>query len=289
MGEGGNMGEGAVQRIHIDLDRTHQVALTGIRRVAIFMGLGLNAARNEAFKDYELTKLAPGYAEGDVMGITYGLVPDGAPAEKVAQFKEEFGYWVTSNGLRDLVETFAAYLDQIHSIALLVTHAAGRVLPNHEHLQAAFHRHPGLGWKLEMLRERFGITLEKPHLLESLYAARNCLSHRLGVVAEKHDCGDDGSLKVKWVGADVSLVGVKSGKTHPLVFGEPTPEECDIVVGFSERTLSFREGERIRIPHEALTEVCFYSVTAAGQLIRSLADYIGKCGYVVRQPAQKGQ
>lgn len=269
--------------IHLDIDQIHQIALTGVRRAALFLGIGLNAVQTPDFKDYELRKLVRHEQDGEVMQVTYGLIPDGATDETLSHYKEEFGNWVINNCLRDLVETFALYLDHIHAAALLIAGITGKKLPDHENLQRSFHLHPGLGWKLRVLQDRFGIDIEKPHLLGSLYDARNCLSHRLGVVASEKDCGADGKLHIKWVGVDLKLVGKESGKEGPIIVGQRLKEESALVMSHSERTLTFNKGERIEIPHESLQEVCHFCTITARELINSLVAYARNMGVKVNE------
>ena len=45
------------QTHHIDLVDLKDFAHIGVRRAAVFMGLGLNAAHREDFLDYELSKI----------------------------------------------------------------------------------------------------------------------------------------------------------------------------------------------------------------------------------------
>lgn len=77
------------QAIPLDFDRIHEVALKGIRRAAVFMGLGVNAARDIGYRAYELTDLTQ-----------IQIVPSGANDQQVKQFKQEFEIWIIANGLR---------------------------------------------------------------------------------------------------------------------------------------------------------------------------------------------
>jgi hypothetical protein len=82
-------------RIEINLDKILDVAIRGVRRAAIFMGLGVNAASDTEFTDYQLTHLTK-----------IKIVPDVAP-EVVTHFKDEFKIWIEANGFRELVEAFS--------------------------------------------------------------------------------------------------------------------------------------------------------------------------------------
>jgi len=45
------------ESIHIDLDQVLQIALTGVKRASVFMGLGVNAAINDNFNKYQLSEI----------------------------------------------------------------------------------------------------------------------------------------------------------------------------------------------------------------------------------------
>jgi len=47
-----------VATVHIDIDTLLELALRGIRRASVFLGLGVNAAIDPEFKDYQLTNLS---------------------------------------------------------------------------------------------------------------------------------------------------------------------------------------------------------------------------------------
>ena len=68
--------------------------MRGVRRASVFLGLGVNAARNPQFKDYQLQNLA-----------LFRIMPDALPDETIAHFKENFEEWVISCALRELTES----------------------------------------------------------------------------------------------------------------------------------------------------------------------------------------
>jgi len=272
-----------VLTVRIDLDQLMDVALKGVRRTAVFLGLGLNAASRADFNDYELWKLAPKDANGNYEGLTFGLVPDNAPSETLKHYKEEFGVWVINNGLRELVEHFALFLDEVHAHCLLF-HRVMKIdaFPKHDALQEEFRHKPGLGWKIRMLKERFGVSLPNADLLGTLYEARNCLTHRLGVIVEQRDCGDDGVFHLRWVGIDAVLL-TDSGKEQPIeeLVGVPLEEQASLCIRFSERALSFRPGEVIRLQSRQLAEMCFFVIQATNGVMASLIEYAKRMGVPV--------
>lgn len=95
-------------RIEINLDNILDVAIRGVRRAAVFMGLGVNAAMDTKFTNYQLTHLTK-----------LQLVPTVGP-EVISHFKDEFKIWIEANGFRELVETFSNYMDALHQVCLVI-------------------------------------------------------------------------------------------------------------------------------------------------------------------------
>src|SRR5688572_21249022 len=89
------------ETVNIDADQMAGIARVGVRRAAIFMGLGLHAAKRPDFNDYELSKLP---FEAGETGLPMDFVPRDAPKATVEQFKAEFATWITGCGLRELLE-----------------------------------------------------------------------------------------------------------------------------------------------------------------------------------------
>jgi len=98
-----------MRRIEIDGHKILNIALLGVRRAAVFMGLGINAARDSRFREYELAHIT---------GIE--LVPRGVEDKVVDKFKDEFQLWIIESGFRELLERFALFLDSIHYHSLLL-------------------------------------------------------------------------------------------------------------------------------------------------------------------------
>ena len=87
------------------------------------MGLGLNAARREDFKDYELSKIP---IPDDTNHTPTVLVPPGADDKTVLEYKKHFAEWVVTSGLAEVLEHFGLFLTVMHQHALAIyTHLTG--------------------------------------------------------------------------------------------------------------------------------------------------------------------
>ncbi|MDH4161157.1 MAG: hypothetical protein OEW15_00500 [Nitrospirota bacterium] len=86
----------------IDFDRIKGIALSGIRRAAVFLGLGVNGARNDSLTEYDLAE------------TRIKLLPEKLSAQELKDIKQNFEKWIIWNSLRELIESFGIFLDAIH-------------------------------------------------------------------------------------------------------------------------------------------------------------------------------
>jgi hypothetical protein len=235
--------------INVDFDQIREIAQRGVRRAAVFMGLGLNAAYEKDFKDYRLSKITK-----------VELVGSGASDEQIERFKKDFSYWIIGNGLREMTETFNIFLDRLHNACLVLKLVKVGSLSIHEAKAAAkkFHR-GGLSDKLVTLKKEFGIEPNNFAYLISINKARNCLTHRRGIVGEP-DVGEDRELHLKWRGIEV-FIKTPAGEEIPLLPGgimQPVElhDGGDVMMRFPERAKTFSLGEQLIFTPSELTELC---------------------------------
>ncbi|MFZ3017716.1 MAG: hypothetical protein WA056_04550 [Gallionella sp.] len=133
--------------INIDLDKLLEVALNGVRRASVFMGLGVNAAIDDNFRKYQLTPLT-----------NIQLVPDNVPEEMLKHFKEEFRLWIEAAGFRELADTFANYLDSVHHMCLVMKAISEKTpLTDIQDIHRKY-RDEGFPNKLNVLSQRFSVA-----------------------------------------------------------------------------------------------------------------------------------
>ena len=102
----------------IDFENLLEFARLGIRRGSIFMGFGVEAAKNPLIRKFDLsehTKLK--YVESTNDDILLN------------EYKDEFKCWVISNALRELHEGFAEYLEKLNQACLTLGWVAGDFSP----------------------------------------------------------------------------------------------------------------------------------------------------------------
>ena len=93
-------------------------------------------------------------------------------------FKNAFEHWIIANGLRELVESFGLFLDGIHGMCRMIRTVNGELA---EAEVRAFER-KGIEAKLKVLKERFCIGTKRDRYFGSISQARNCITHRQGVI-----------------------------------------------------------------------------------------------------------
>lgn len=243
--------------MHIDLDQIGSIAHTGVRRAVLFMGLGLNAAHREDFNDYQLSKLPvlPGQT-----GPSIDFFPSDLPLERVREFKTQFAGWITGCGLRELLEHYALYLDQIHNIALQLFQLNGKLgTIDPVKAQAEFNGRYGVPKKLEVLADRFGVSTEHSGSVDSLYQARNCFTHDLGIVLPKRCVSADNIFEISWTTFVLKAKGADGSESTLIdLIGKPTEQEMTIGAGFELVRRRFSAFEHLMLSQQDLWEICFF-------------------------------
>jgi len=253
-----------MKQTHINFQAIQEIAVTGVRRTAVFMGLGLNAANDPDFKQYELTNLTQ-----------IQIIPPDADEKTLSHFKTEFGHWIVANGLRELIETFSVFLDEVHSACLQIGVSCNQIPADEFESRDRKFRHGGLHEKLTYLQDHFGIGTKHQDSLISINQARHCLTHRRGVVG-KEDCSDGKELIVKWLGFDI-YAEIPTGETISL---QPVPEGGvflpdggQIMLKGSERIMAFPLHNLVTFSPRDLAEICNLVLSATTEIIVSAQTY----------------
>ena len=137
-------------QINIDLSQIKEISLKGIRRAAVFMGLGINAARTDEFKDYHLSN-----------ETFLRIIPENVDNAQVKDFKKHFEQWIISCGLRELIETFSVYLCAIFKACLLASINKKKMLIEDPDKQLKSFEWKGVEKQLKTLRDRFNVKTSK--------------------------------------------------------------------------------------------------------------------------------
>lgn len=243
-------------KINVNIDNIAELAHAGVRRAAVFMGLGLNAAKRGDFNDYELHKLPimPGQT-----GMPIDFLPSNLPEGAVRDFKEHFATWIIGCGLRELLEHYALFLDRIHESCLIIACKNKSLeLNNPQKAQKEF-ENLGIPGKLDKLLKRFRIAPNEADSIKSLYSARNALTHDLGRIKYER-CSPGDSFQITWKTFDIFAQGEETGTIHtiPKLIGQITLEPMAICGKAMMRERVFSVGSNIVLSQQDLWEICLF-------------------------------
>lgn len=262
-----------VESIKVSADQILDVAIRGVRRASMFMGLGVNAALNDACNDYQLTRITQ-----------IQLLPDSISTEALRDVKNEFRLWIEANGFRELIETFHIFLDAIHLACLKFRY--GKRETTLEQLKQEHERFSKQGFpnKLDILNNKYSITTNNRDHLVSLNGARNVFTHRLGVV-QKKDINSGEHMCVSWLGWDI-YIEESNGIKHPIeeiiAHQISFPEETSLMMQVNIHTKNFKTKQRLTLSSRDLAEICWFMSQEARALTNSLVDHAKQIGIEVR-------
>jgi len=269
----------SIQTVKIDVNKIQEIALLGVRRAAVFMGLGINAARDSRFREYKLTHIT---------GIE--LIPADVDEKTIGHFKEEFQLWIIESGFRELLERFSLFLDAIHHHSLLLATNRKKISPEDaEKLHNKF-EYTGVTGKLDQMEETFGMSFRHVHYLETLSQARNCLTHRLGIVGDK-DCGSDGHFELRWRSFDLLVQALD--KDEPVNLSFPIKEPVyfekggEVQLKIVDRVRRFPKGAKLALLSKDLAEICHFVILASNDVATAMIDYAKSIGAAEDDTQQK--
>lgn len=255
---------------HINFVAIKEIADRAIRRTAVFVALGLNSAKRCSEYDLELE---------DVRHLA--LLPED-PNEEVASIcTEEFATWIITCGLRELLETFGTFLDEIDwACNEMRLHYSGNAEKTRPISLEGF-QYKGLAEKLGMLDEMYSVKSDRREMLISINRVRHCLTHRRGIVGFE-DCQKNSELEVCWLGIEFfaeTPSGVRIPTPTPLK-EDPYPYEevGTLKWGRCERTASFQLGNRVKLSARDLGEICSFFGLVSEQILHTAIDYGKRIG-----------
>jgi hypothetical protein len=260
-----------MKEISINLDVLKDTALRGIRRATVFMGLGINAAADETFKNYELDKYTP-----------IQFIPNNLNDKVINHFKKEFEYWIIMNGLRELNESFSLFLDEVFHTCAIVSNSNSKqvnrkIINNFSRLS--------LREKVIKLEELFFVKVKHSKYIYSINKARNCYTHRKGIVSIE-DCKNC-VLEIKWISLDLSILLEDNEIINPeLPLKDPIKLKTagKVQYKYVDRKIQFHVGEVIRLTPKQLSEICYFFKIVVDEVMIELYQFLQTSGIEVRKP-----
>jgi len=255
--------------VFVDFQAVKEVCIQGVRRTSVFMGLGVNAALDPDFKKYQLLDVTP-----------IQFLPSDVNEDTLRRFKSEFCTWVVASGLRELIETFAVFLDHVHYSCMLLSFHGKRIDVAELFSKNKKFCRDGVKDKITALKDAFGIAPAHPDMLLSINQARHCLVHRRGLVA-RQDCAGGDMLSVKWPGFDLYMAHTNGQETPiplPMKQGMVLQGPGSINVRSTVRSRDFAIGTLVTFSPAELSEICHFAIVAADEVISSAVNYAQQMG-----------
>lgn len=261
----------------INIEKLADISYRGARRAAVFLGLGVNAARDPDFRQYELNHLS-----------LIQATPPNLSHEQVDEFKGHFEDWIVRNALREIIESFDLFLEKLHHSCLLIGTAKGCVEEDEANRWGKKLHYGGVDDKLKLLRKRFGVTTEKEAYFQAITQARNCVTHRRSVVGAK-DADDNGELHLKWW--RIGRMFIKRDSGREIEIAPPFPEggiqleeAGKVCIKFTNNERTFKVGDPIIFKPEDILEICELTKLATSELLKSFVTFAQDKGVELREP-----
>ena len=249
--------------IEVNFDRLRSLANRGVRRASIFMGIGTNAVRMAP----PISHVLDGRAQ-------YRFVPDEVPDETRQHFGEEFQGWIISNGLRELIDTYSLFLTECFVVTELIEN--GPMTAAELHKKRARFEKLNISDEFSQMTKALDLNLEYLEMFETFRLARNCLSHRLGIITPPMDVNtDDGRFVLRW--RFLATIAVEQDGTETVLSGaalESVPIDftngATVKLAPTMREKKFAVGSPIKLDRHDLGEICWAVYVAAEHVLKQL-------------------
>lgn len=255
----------------IDFEKVLELVRLGIRRTSLFMGFAVNMANNPNVRDYDLSHQTK-----------HRVIPAISDENVLVEYKHEFRTWVIANALRELHESFVEYLEKVNQACLTFEYVADEKTPEEcDRLQKKFHN-AGFPDKFDILRRQFTVTTQHKDGWLSVNAARNCLTHRRGVIGPE-DFNEVDHLQLRWRALDIYFIpaGGAPVLNHDIPPGGLSMQGGVLESNYVDRSCTFEKGQLVELSPLQLAEICAFADEAAVELANSAVEFARKKGILV--------
>jgi len=262
--------------ININFDFILEILRKGVRRADIFMGIGLNAAAHEPSISHVLA--TEGFHH-------INLVKDKLTPQEQEHVSLEFGKWIRANGLRELIETFQLFCDQLYlaliQMQLLKPDQGTQTVPIAQFEQR------GLSDKLDTLAALIEVNDGDRRVLRTLNQARNCYAHRQGRIGQRDLAGDTASMILKWNAFQLEAEE-PDGNIVPQdqLVGHFFEHGAMMQIRVVERTREFALGTELVLDKQDLKEICLSTLTIGERLTHKAIELARDLG-ILNQAANE--
>lgn len=240
--------------ITFNLDHVFEILRNGVRRADVFMGVGLNAAEHDPPISHLLA------VDG---AHSIRLVKEELTDEEKAHVAAEFGKWVRTNGLRELIETFSIFLHRLY-VPLFVI-GRGRGLDNIKLCSPARFEQAGITEQVEEFAKVVPVDDGNRRILRSLNQTRNCFAHRRGIVGARDLDTETKTFSIYWNALRLQIAE-PDGNIVPeeSIYGRVFENGGIVQARMTEQSKTFHLQQELMLEKRELKEICL-SVLIIGQ------------------------
>lgn len=264
------------QPININLDHIVETLRKGVRRADIFMGIGLNASTNAPPISHVLA--TEGFHH-------INLVKDNLTQGEQEHVALEFGKWVRASGIRELIETFSVFCDQLYRALFVMQRLKGD--REMKLMTPAQFEQKGVGDKMEALSTLIEVSEADRRVLRSLNQARNCYAHRQGRIGERDVSADTKSMVLIWNAFQVEAQEPNGNiVVEQDLIGYLFEEGGMMQLRVIERIREFALGAELVLDKRDLKEICFSTLNIGQRLLHQTVELAKNLG-ILKQPVDE--
>jgi hypothetical protein len=256
------------QNIIFNLDHVIETLRKGVRRADVFMGFGLNAAEANPVISHVLSP-------DELHNITF--VKDVLSPAEQEHLVAEFAKWVRANGLRELIETFSLFLDQLYMPLFAMKRGksdGGRHLEQPERFERL-----GIVDKINAMSAVLPVVEGDKDMIRGMNRLRNCYAHRLGVVGERDVDSEGESMTIHWQAFQLQVEkpdGTVIMETE--LYGQVLEQGGVVQLKVVERARSFEKGSEVVLEKRELKEICLSALSIGERLLRTAIEQAREAG-----------
>jgi hypothetical protein len=266
-------------QINLDLAGLNDLLNSGVLRAYSAVCFSINTVKLPHLDLYPYRQHEPGIPP-------IQLLPDTMSIEQLTEYKEVFSQWVFGNALRELIEIFAIYLDELYKVAFFVNERMRRIESGGSltELEEAVNKEikvfegKGVSEKLQIISS-FGISTGLAEGIETLNIARNCLTHRNGIVGQgirgDRDLNNGNSLIIRWKYFEIVYRYLDETEAKWIEGESPSlPEGTQVLQKIIDRVRETPKGERLILLPNDIGEIGYNFLHAGGELMKLLEQFL---------------
>jgi len=168
-------------KLTISLDSILRVIEIGVQRALCFNKIALSAEYStESFNNYKNS------SSNVILQMHPALNDTDLPVNKELYFR-----WTALNGLREIVESFYIFVDELEIALSIFSAQSNKPLSTKEIEQtreSVKNQKKSLNERFKALKKQYNLNIEHDYFLHFLFLEqmRHCLSHNLGLVTKKY-------------------------------------------------------------------------------------------------------